>query len=98
VTDGLRPEEVLIWEALERFRATVRALKALHDYNDDDIAREGHYTSRQVANSRVTGRTIADITDFVRLGLAFHVEPFVLLLDKGAALRQATANDGTEAS
>ena len=48
--------------------------------SDTEIADAGGYSSRQLLNHRLNGRTIPDIDDITRIEAALKVAPVVLFL------------------
>ena len=64
---------------MERFRANVKAVKAIRDLSDGDITETGKYASRQLLNHRLTGRTIPDLDDLARVAAALRIDPTMIL-------------------
>lgn len=64
---------------LDLFRENVRTLKALRKVSDTDIANYGGYGSRQLLNHRITGRTLPDLDDLVRIAGALNIHPGIIL-------------------
>lgn len=75
-----------------RFRENVRALKTARRLTDAVMARAGGYTSRQVMNNRLSGRTLPDANDLSRIAAALRVDPHVLLLPTSDAIRWTEEN------
>jgi transcriptional regulator with XRE-family HTH domain len=66
-------------DLMERFRMNVKAVKAIQDLSDGDIAAAGKYASRQLLNHRLTGRTIPDLDDLARVAAALKIDPTMIL-------------------
>ena len=71
----------------DRVRENVRILKASRNMSNATLATQGGYTSRQLVDNRLTGRTPIDMDDVARLAAGLRVEPHVLLLRTDEALR-----------
>lgn len=79
------------WVA-ERVRENVRILKAARQVSNYALATGGGFTSRQLIDNRLTGRTPIDMDDLARLAAGLRVEPHVLLLRTDEALRWVQDN------
>lgn len=62
-------------------------LKAVRNMSNAALAEEGGYTSRQLVDNRLTGRTPIDTEDIARLAAGLRVEPHVLFMRVDEALR-----------
>jgi len=69
-----------------RVRENIRLLKLWKKLSDEDLAKHGGYTSRQLVCNRLSGRTPIDLEDMARLAAALHVEPEALWLDSPSRL------------
>lgn len=76
----------------DRLRENVRILKAARRVNNYVLAEGGGFTSRQIVDNRLTGRTPIDMDDLARLAAGLRVEPHVLLLRTDEALRWVEDN------
>jgi transcriptional regulator with XRE-family HTH domain len=66
-------------DLMARFRQNVQTLKGHRGMSDTDITEAGGYSSRQLLNHRLTGRTLPDLDDLARVAAALRVEPILLL-------------------
>lgn len=71
----------------ERVRENVRILKAVRNISNYALTEGGGFTSRQLIDNRLSGRTPIDMDDLARLAAGLRVEPHVLLLRTDEALR-----------
>ena len=88
--------EVAIDSVIEHIRENVRLLKAIRRMADEAIAKAGGYTSRQVLQHRLSGRTDLTLEDLHRIAAALRVEPEVLLMAKHDAMSWVDENPNYE--
>lgn len=67
-------------KVLDALKRNIRHIKADRGMSDAAIASAGGYSSRQLLNHRLSGRTIPDIDDITRIAAALKVAPVVLFL------------------
>lgn len=76
----------------DRVRENVRILKAVRRVNNYALADGGGFTSRQIVDNRLEGRTPIAVDDLARLAAGLRVDPHVLLLRTDEALRWVNDN------
>lgn len=76
----------------DQIRRNVRLLKSVRGVTDENLAKSGGFTSRQIVSARMSGRTEIAAEDIARLAAGLRVEPHVLLLRTDEALRWVEEN------
>ena len=71
----------------DRARTNIRMMKALRNMSAQDIAEAGGFSSRQVVNDRLVGRTPMTLDDLDDIAHALTVDPRVLVGDPSGVMQ-----------